>query len=122
MTPSRASHAPTGFSPFLWERGLPAIDCAAVTQSFAMKKEPDMESPTHSLPNLFKQLGLPDDAESIDKFIATHSPLKPELHLADAFFWSESQAQFLRDDILDDADWAEVVDQLDVLLRKGRGV
>lgn len=80
-----------------------------------------MESPTHSLPSLFKQLGLPDDAESIDKFIATHSPLKPELHLADAFFWSESQAQFLRDDILDDADWAEVVDQLDVLLRKGRG-
>jgi Protein of unknown function (DUF2789). len=49
---------------------LLAIDCAAVTQSFAMKKEPDMESPTHSLPNLFKQLGLPDDAESIDKFIA----------------------------------------------------
>jgi hypothetical protein len=27
----------------------------------------------------------------------------------------------LRDEILDDADWAEVVDQLDVLLRKGRG-
>jgi len=80
-----------------------------------------MESPNHTLPNLFKQLGLADDAESIDKFIATHSPLKPELHLADAFFWSNSQAQFLRDDILDDADWAEVVDQLDVLLRKGRG-
>jgi hypothetical protein len=78
--------------------------------------------PTHTLPNLFKQLGLADDAESIDKFIATHSPLKPELHLADAFFWNKSQADFLRDDILDDADWAEVVDQLDVLLRKGRGV
>lgn len=44
-----------------------------------------MEAPTHSLPNLFKQLGLAHDAESIDKFIATHSPLKPELHLADAF-------------------------------------
>ncbi|MBP5150317.1 DUF2789 family protein, partial [Pseudomonas protegens] len=50
-----------------------------------------------------------------------HSPLKPELHLADAFFWSESQADFLRTEVLDDADWAEVVDQLDVLLRKGRG-
>jgi len=88
----------------------------------AINKEPDMESPTHSLPALFKQLGLPDDAESIDKFIATHSPLKPELHLADAFFWSESQAELLREEILDDADWAEVVDQLDVMLRKGRGV
>jgi hypothetical protein len=89
---------------------------------YAITKEPDMESPTHSLPALFKQLGLPDDAESIDKFIATHSPLKPELHLADAFFWSESQAELLREEILDDADWAEVVDQLDVMLRKGRGV
>jgi len=81
-----------------------------------------MESPDHSLPSLFKQLGLPDDPVSIDRFIATHSPLKPELHLADAFFWSKSQADFLRSEILDDADWAEVVDQLDVLLRKGRGV
>jgi hypothetical protein len=79
-----------------------------------------MESPTHSLPSLFKQLGLPDDPVDIEKFIATHSPLKSELHLADAFFWTKSQADFLRDEILDDADWAEVVDQLDVLLRKGR--
>ena len=80
-----------------------------------------MEKPTHSLPSLFKQLGLPDDAESIDKFIATHSPLKPELHLADAFFWTPSQAQFLREEIREDADWAEVVDQLNVLLHEGRG-
>ncbi|POA81428.1 DUF2789 domain-containing protein [Pseudomonas protegens] len=80
-----------------------------------------MEAPTHSLPALFKQLGLADDPVSIERFIDTHSPLKPELHLADAFFWSESQADFLRTEVLDDADWAEVVDQLDVLLRKGRG-
>jgi hypothetical protein len=79
-----------------------------------------MESPTHSLPSLFKQLGLPDEPVDIDKFIATHSPLKPDLHLADAFFWTKSQAEFLRDEILDDADWAEVVDQLNVMLRKGR--
>ncbi|ROM77370.1 hypothetical protein BK654_11155 [Pseudomonas brassicacearum] len=80
-----------------------------------------MESPIHSLPALFKQLGLLDDAVSIDQFIATHSPLKPELHLADAFFWSVAQQQLLREEILEDADWAEVVDQLNVLLRKGRG-
>ncbi|MBP5951929.1 DUF2789 domain-containing protein [Pseudomonas iridis] len=79
-----------------------------------------MENPNHSLPSLFKQLGLDNDPVSIDQFIVTHSPLKPELHLADAFFWSKSQAEFLRDEILDDADWAEVVDQLNVLLRKGR--
>ena len=56
-----------------------------------------MENPNHSLPSLFKQLGLDNDPVSIDQFIATHSPLKPELHLADAFFWSKSQAEFLRD-------------------------
>jgi len=81
-----------------------------------------MQSPTHSLPSLFKQLGLKDDPVSIDQFIASHSPIRPKMHLANAFFWSKSQAQFLRDGILEDADWAEVVDQLDVLLRKGRGV
>jgi hypothetical protein len=79
-----------------------------------------METPIHTLPALFKQLGLPDDAISIDQFIASHSPLKPDLRLADAFFWSEGQRQLLRDEILEDADWAVVVDQLDVLLRKGR--
>lgn len=79
-----------------------------------------MQTPIHSLPALFKQLGLPADPVSIDQFIAIHSPLKPELHLADAFFWSDSQKQLLREEILEDADWAGVVDQLDVLLRKGR--
>ncbi|AEA66364.1 MULTISPECIES: DUF2789 domain-containing protein [Pseudomonas] len=79
-----------------------------------------METPIHPLSSLFKQLGLPDDAQGIDQFITSHSPLKPGLHLADAFFWSEGQRQMLRDEILEDADWAEVIDQLDVLLRKGR--
>lgn len=79
-----------------------------------------MESPTHSLPALFKQLGLPDDAVSIEQFITSHSPLKADLHLADAYFWNEGQRQLLRDEILEDADWAVVVDQLNVLLRKGR--
>ncbi|OAE10513.1 hypothetical protein AZH11_26445 [Pseudomonas simiae] len=81
-----------------------------------------MELPVHSLPSLFKQLGLPDDPVSIEKFMAVHSPLKPELHLADAFFWTPSQSAFLREEILDDADWAEVVDELNLLLRKGRGL
>jgi hypothetical protein len=81
-----------------------------------------MEAPTHSLPALFKQLGLPDDPVSIERFVAVHSPLKPELHLADAFFWTDSQRAFLREEILDDADWAVVVDELNLMLRNGRGV
>ncbi|KAF2408819.1 DUF2789 domain-containing protein [Pseudomonas antarctica] len=79
-----------------------------------------MESPVHSLPSLFKQLGLPHDPVSIEKFVTVHSPLKPELRLADAFFWTPSQRAFLRDGIREDADWAQVVDQLSVLLRAGR--
>jgi hypothetical protein len=76
-----------------------------------------MESPIHSLPALFKQLGLPADQASIDRFVRNHSPLAPTCKLADATFWSPAQAAFLREEILEDADWAEVVDQLNVMLR-----
>jgi hypothetical protein len=79
-----------------------------------------MESTTHSLPSLFKQLGLADDALSIDQFITSHSPLKSDMELADALFWTTSQRDFLRTEILEDADWAEVIDQLSLALRKMR--
>jgi hypothetical protein len=81
-----------------------------------------MESPVHSLPSLFKQLGLPDDALSIERFVAVHSPLKAELKLEDAFFWTDSQQAFLREEILEDADWAQVMDELNLLLRAGRDI
>ncbi|NMU76583.1 DUF2789 family protein, partial [Vibrio parahaemolyticus] len=32
-------------------------------------------------------------------------------------FWTMSQANFLKQAIEEDADWAELVDQLDVMLR-----
>lgn len=37
-------------------------------------------------------------------------------------FWSDAQKAFLREEILDDADWAVVVDELNLMLRGGRGV
>ena len=76
-----------------------------------------MENPIHNLPSLFKQLGLAADQASIDAFISQHSPLPPVCKLADAPFWDKAHAAFLREEILDDADWAEVVDQLNLLLR-----
>jgi hypothetical protein len=76
-----------------------------------------MESPVHSLPSLFKQLGLAADQASIDDFIKQHSPLAQACKLADAAFWDKAQASFLREEILEDADWAEVIDQLNLLLR-----
>lgn len=35
-----------------------------------------------------------------------------------ASFWTQAQASFLREAIEEDADWVELVDQLDVMLRK----
>lgn len=75
-----------------------------------------MESSIHQLGDLFRQLGLPDDPASIEAFIAAHRPLPAGVALADASFWTPSQAQFLREELSDDADWAEVVDSLGALL------
>ncbi len=79
-----------------------------------------MESPLHDLPTLFKQLGLPSTAVDVQTFIARHAPLAGQVHLADAPFWTPSQASFLREECQDDADWAGVVDQLNLLLRAAR--
>jgi len=76
-----------------------------------------MEATNHTLSNLFAQLGLPDEPAEIERFASAHRPLADDVRLADASFWSPSQAQFLREEIRDDADWAEVVDQLNLMLR-----
>jgi hypothetical protein len=76
-----------------------------------------MESPFHSLPSLFKQLGLDNSDEAIDRFIAAHKPLPSGMLLHEADFWSSAQAAFLQQEKAEDADWAEVVDQLDAMLR-----
>ena len=55
-----------------------------------------MESSMHRLTDLFRQLGLPDDPEGMEDFIARHRPLAPGVSLAEAPFWTPSQAQFLR--------------------------
>jgi hypothetical protein len=76
-----------------------------------------MDLTRHSLEDLFGQLGLPSGPEDIRRFVTRHRPLADDVKLADAKFWSPSQAQFLHEEIDDDADWAEVVDQLNLMLR-----
>lgn len=76
-----------------------------------------MFSPTHSLQDLFAQLGLPSGAEAVERFIETHRPLPADQRLVDAPFWNKAQRQFLREAFNEDADWAEPVDELDALLR-----
>ncbi|PPC94154.1 MAG: hypothetical protein CTY33_04985 [Methylotenera sp.] len=75
-----------------------------------------MESSIHTLNNLFEQLGLPSDDMAIENFIKTHRHLATNLSLSEAPFWSPAQATFLCEEIIKDADWAEVIDQLNTRL------
>lgn len=75
-----------------------------------------MEAPSHTLSNLFAQLGLSGEAQAIAAFIQNHRPLPSALALPDAPFWTLAQAAFLREEMLNDADWAEVIDQLNTEL------
>jgi hypothetical protein len=76
-----------------------------------------METQMHSMNNLFAQLGLASDQASIEHFIETH-PLAHSMSLCDAPFWTPSQASFLREEMLNDADWAEVIDELNAALHE----
>jgi hypothetical protein len=76
-----------------------------------------MDTLFHRFTDLFAQLGLPTEPEAIADFIDAHSPLPEVYRLEDAPFWTEAQAQLLRETIIDDADWAEVVDHLNAALR-----
>ena len=75
-----------------------------------------MESTMHTLNNLFAQLGLPSDDAAIESFIKSHSHLATSLALSEAPFWTPAQAAFLGEEIMNDADWAEVIDQLNAML------
>ncbi|MBI5783916.1 MAG: DUF2789 domain-containing protein [Rhodocyclales bacterium] len=72
------------------------------------------------LATLFAQLGLPNDPASIDAFIAAHRPLPDDVALADAPFWTPAQAAFLAEELQADADWAEVIDELNSELGQPR--
>lgn len=75
-----------------------------------------MEQPVHPFSELFAQLGLADDEASIRRFIASHAPLPEGMRLEEAPFWTPAQAQLLREERLEDADWIVVIDQLNVAM------
>ena len=76
-----------------------------------------MEAPMHSIVSLFDQLGLESTQQGMDDFIDKHKPLASNIELSQAEFWSDSQASFIKETKDDDADWAEIVDQFDTMLR-----
>jgi hypothetical protein len=79
-----------------------------------------MEAPIHTMSDLFAQLGLPSDQASIEHFIEIHRPLATNYPLAEAPFWTPAQATFLSEELLEDADWAEVIDELNAELHTRR--
>jgi len=76
-----------------------------------------MEDHIPSMTRLFDQLGLASAPPTIEAFIAAHRPLAATTRLADAAFWSPSQAEFLRQEVAEDTDWAIVIERLNAALR-----
>jgi hypothetical protein len=76
-----------------------------------------MNSSFHPLSDLFAQLGLDASEAGIEAFIAHHRLHDDAIALPDAPFWSAAQADFLREALAQDSDWAEAADQLNLRLR-----
>ena len=79
-----------------------------------------MQRDVANMNTLFDQLGEPSDLASIGRFIEAHRPLAGAVQLHEAPFWTPAQARFLCEAIRDDADWAPVVDELNVELHSTR--
>lgn len=77
-----------------------------------------MDSHAPDLPRLFAQLGEPNDEASINRFIERYGHLCGDTQLHEAPFWSPPQAAFLRECLVQDAEWAPVVDVLNVRLHE----
>ncbi|QMV15443.1 DUF2789 domain-containing protein [Vibrio spartinae] len=76
-----------------------------------------MEIYQHDMSALFEQLGLGSSPEEIQAFVKNHRHSRDSTPIHEASFWTASQSAFLKQAIEDDADWVELVDQLDVMLR-----
>lgn len=71
----------------------------------------------HHFRHLFAQLGLPDHPEGIVHFLTVHAAMAEGMRLPDAPYWTISQAAFLREALMQDSDWTDMVDQLSLALR-----
>lgn len=76
-----------------------------------------MDTTPVDLAHLFEQLGLDNHPAAIMQFIATHK-LAPHIHLSQASFWTSAQKSFIIEALEADAQWTELIEQLDTQLRK----
>ena len=75
-----------------------------------------MRSNVHTMSDLFLQLGLPADPQSIADFIARHAGACQTCTLPHAPIWTDSQRAFLKEAINEDSDWAIPAERLSGLL------
>jgi hypothetical protein len=92
-----------------------------MSATFSTAVSAAMDQALHRFHDLFAQLGLPNDEVGIRAFLAANSPLAGSIDLADAPFWTQAQATFLREAFQQDSDWAELADQLSAALRGPKG-
>lgn len=76
-----------------------------------------MEHNHTNLSELFAQLGLPHEQHEIEQFIQDHAKLPAKTKIENAEFWTDAQAAFLKTALIEDSEWAEVIDQLSISLR-----
>lgn len=77
-----------------------------------------MDTQHKNMQTLFEQLGMDGDEASIEAFIAEHYPVPDDVKLFDAPFWTPGQAAFLEEEIVEDAEWAPIVDELNARLHE----
>lgn len=73
--------------------------------------------PIPSMNELFTQLGLESDDQSIDRFIRANQ-LPDGVRISDAPFWTDAQRQFIAEQFIADAAWILVIDQLNEQLHE----
>ncbi|MEJ6473594.1 DUF2789 domain-containing protein [Pseudoalteromonas piscicida] len=75
-----------------------------------------MDTSQHTMSTLFAQLGLDNDPKAIETFVKQHR-LPNDMLLSQAPFWNEGQRHFIEESLKEDADWSELIDELDAMLR-----
>lgn len=74
-----------------------------------------MDTSVHNLTTLFAQLGLDNDERAVSDFVQQHK-LAPGMAIQEAPFWTKAQASFLHESLKQDAEWCEIIDELNALL------
>lgn len=69
--------------------------------------------PEYNMNELFAQLGLDSSDAAIDSFIENNQ-LDKEEKLIEASIWTDNQRAFLQEEWEKDAEWVEVIDDLNV--------